>query len=472
MAPRGRRTESRAGNSIPASIFRAYDIRGIVEEQLTEDSVKQISRGIGSEALAHGIDTLLVGFDGRLSSPSLSRALTAGLLSTGCKVVNLGMVPTPLLYYACHTSGIESGVMLTASHNPANYNGLKVVFKQTCLAANQIQKIRQRVEQDQLRDGVGSYSELNIQSQYIEAICSSVSLARKLKLVVDCGNAVPGLVAPELFRALACEVEPLFCDIDGNFPNHHPDPTVADNLASLSARVVASRADLGIAFDGDGDRLGIVTNLGEAVDADKILMLLVKHIAPKYPAAPIIYDVKCSSNLARVITAMGAIPVMHRSGHSFMKQKMQETGAPLGGEFSAHIFIKDRWFGFDDGLYAAARVLEILSHLPHSAHEEFASFPSSVNTPEIKLPVPEAARFELMQRIIDKADFPGAKLVLLDGLRVEYSDGWGLVRASNTSAALLLRFEADTLPRLQAIQTSFKALIHSADRSLELNFSL
>ena len=470
MAPRGGHTESRQGNPIPASIFRAYDIRGIVEEQLTEDSVRQISRGIGSEALAYGIDTLLVGFDGRLSSPSLSRALTAGLLSTGCKVVNLGMVPTPLLYYASHTSGIESGVMLTASHNPANYNGLKVVFKQACLAPKQIQKIRRRVEQGQLTDGAGSYSELSIQPRYIEEICSSVSLGRKLKLVVDCGNAVPGLVAPELFRALFCEVEPLFCDIDGNFPNHHPDPTEADNLASLSARVVASQADLGIAFDGDGDRLGIVTNLGEAVDADKILMLLVKHIAPKYPAAPIIYDVKCSSNLARVITAMGAIPVMHRSGHSFMKQKMQETGAPLGGEFSAHIFIKDRWFGFDDGLYAAARVLEILSHLQHSAHEEFASFPSSLNTPEIKLPVPEAAKFELMQRIIDKAKFPGAKVVLLDGLRVEYSDGWGLVRASNTSAALLLRFEADTLPRLRAIQASFKALIHSADKGLELNF--
>ena len=470
MAPRGGRTESRAGIPIPASIFRAYDIRGIVGEQLTEDSVKQISRGIGSEALAHGIDTLLVGFDGRLSSPSLSRALIAGLLSTGCKVVNLGMVPTPLLYYASHSSGFESGVMLTASHNPANYNGLKVVFKQTCLAPNQIQKIRQRVEQGQLTDGAGSYSELNIQSRYIEDICSSVSLGRKLKLVVDCGNAVPGLVAPQLFRALSCEVEPLFCDIDGNFPNHHPDPTVADNLASLSARVVASQADLGIAFDGDGDRLGIVTNLGEVVDADKILMLLVKHIAPKYPAAPIIYDVKCSSNLARVITAMGAIPVMHRSGHSFMKQKMQETGAPLGGEFAAHIFIKDRWFGFDDGLYAAARVLEILSNLRHSAHEEFASFPSSLNTPEIKLPVPETDRFELMQRIIDNADFPGAKLVLLDGLRVEFSDGWGLVRASNTSAALSLRFEADTLLRLQAIQTSFKALIHGADKSLELNF--
>ena len=470
MAPRGGHTESRQGNPIPASIFRAYDIRGIVEEQLTEDSVRQISRGIGSEALAYGIDTLLVGFDGRLSSPSLSRALTAGLLSTGCKVVNLGMVPTPLLYYASHTSGIESGVMLTASHNPANYNGLKVVFKQACLAPKQIQKIRRRVEQGQLTDGAGSYSELSIQPRYIEEICSSVSLGRKLKLVVDCGNAVPGLVAPELFRALSCEVEPLFCDIDGNFPNHHPDPTEADNLASLSARVVASQADLGIAFDGDGDRLGIVTNLGEAVDADKILMLLVKHIAPKYPAAPIIYDVKCSSNLARVITAMGAIPVMHRSGHSFMKQKMQETGAPLGGEFSAHIFIKDRWFGFDDGLYAAARVLEILSHLQHSAHEEFASFPSSLNTPEIKLPVPEAAKFELMQRIIDKAKFPGAKVVLLDGLRVEYSDGWGLVRASNTSAALLLRFEADPLLRLRAIQASFKALIHSADKGLELNF--
>jgi phosphomannomutase len=311
---------------------------------------------------------------------------------------------------------------------------------------------------------------VNIDEDYINTITSDIKLDKELSIVVDCGNGVAGNIAPKLFEALGVKVSKLFCMVDGRFPNHHPDPTVADNLASLSQRVVASQADLGIAFDGDGDRLGIVTNLGEAVDADKILMLLVKHIAPKYPAAPIIYDVKCSSNLARVITAMGAIPVMHRSGHSFMKQKMQETGAPLGGEFSAHIFIKDRWFGFDDGLYAAARVLEILSHLQHSAHEEFASFPSSLNTPEIKLPVPEAAKFELMQRIIDKAKFPGAKVVLLDGLRVEYSDGWGLVRASNTSAALLLRFEADTLLRLRAIQASFKALIHSADKGLELNF--
>lgn len=470
MALRGGQTEAGLGHSIPASIFRAYDIRGIVEEQLTEYGVKQISRAIASEALAHGIDTLLVGFDGRLSSPKLFKALTTGLLSTGCNVVNLGMVPTPLLYFATHTTGIESGVMLTASHNPANYNGLKVVFEQTCLAANQIQKIRKRVEQSQLTNGEGCYSELNIQSRYIEDICSRIKLKRKLKLVIDCGNAVPGLVAPELFRSLTCEVEPLFCDIDGRFPNHHPDPTIAGNLTSLSQRVVATRADLGIAFDGDGDRLGIVTNLGEFIDADKILMLLVKHIAPDYPAAPIIYDVKCSRNLARLITTMGATPVMHRSGHSFMKQKMQETQAPLGGEFAAHIFIKDRWFGFDDGLYAAARIVEILSQLGHPAHEEFASFPSSFNTPEIRLPVPEASKFAIMQRIIDGADFPDATLILLDGLRVEFSDGWGLVRASNTSAALLLRFEADTLRRLQAIQASFKALICRADKSLEPNF--
>lgn len=453
--------------SIPASIFRAYDIRGIVDEQLTEDSVQQISRAIGTEALSHGIDTLLVGFDGRLSSPSLSKALTRGLLHSGCNVVNIGMVPTPLLYFATHTSGIESGVMLTASHSPANYNGLKVVFKQTCLAANQLQNIRIRMEENQLSQGNGAYSELSITTHYTEEVCSKIVLQRKLKLVIDCANAVPGLIAPDLFRALGCEVESLYCDIDGHFPNHHPDPTVADNLTMLSQRVVASGADLGIAFDGDGDRLGIVTNLGDFVDADKILMLLVKQIAPQYPAAPIIYDVKCSKNLARLIAAEGATPVMHRSGHSFMKQKMQETQAPLGGEFAAHIFIKDRWFGFDDGLYAAARVVEILSQLDHSASEEFASFASSFSTPVIVLPVADETKFELMQRIISCADFPAAELVLIDGLRVEFDDGWGLIRASNTSAALLLRFEADTLPRLQSIQASFKALIHSADKTLE-----
>lgn len=465
--------EEQAGQEIlqpiPASIFRAYDIRGIVEKQLNENSVKRIGRAIASEALGNGIDTLLLGYDGRLSSPNLSQALIEGLLSTGCSVVNLGMVPTPLLYFATHTTDYTSGVMLTASHSPSNYNGIKIVFNQTCLADNQIQNIRKRIEENRLTNGEGDYSEFDIRRDYIDNISARINLERKIKLVVDCGNAVPGAIAPSLFSSLGCDVVPLFCDIDGRFPNHHPDPTIPANLEQLAQRVISEGADIGIAFDGDGDRLGIVTNLGKFIDADRILMLLVKDIAPRYPGMPIIFDVKCSSKLAQLISRVGATPVMHRSGHSFMKQKMQETQAPLGGEFAAHIFIKDRWYGFDDGLYAAARVIEILSGLDHPISEEFAGYPTSFSTPEIRLAVAEEEKFELMQRLLDIAHFPDAQVITLDGLRVEFGDGWGLVRASNTSPALLLRFEADTLPRLRAIQAMFKALIHEADKSLEFN---
>lgn len=457
-------------SSIPASIFRAYDIRGIVDEQINQTSVRQISRAIASEALANGIKTLLVGFDGRLSSPSLSKVLIEGLRSTGCHVVNLGLVPTPLLYFATHTTEFTSAVMLTASHNPSNYNGLKIVFNRSCLAANQIQDIRRRIERNQLSNGCGRYSELNIDDSYIEAITSRIALERKLKIVIDCGNAVPGEIAPRLFESLGCEVIPIYCEIDGNFPNHHPDPTVAENLQSLAQKVIESHADIGIAFDGDGDRLGIVTNLGEVIDANRILMLLVKQIAPNYPGAPIIFDVKCSTRLASLISDCGAVPIMHRSGHSFMKQKMQETGAPLGGEFAAHIFIQDRWYGFDDGLYAAARVLEILSQLDHSASEEFACLNTGFSTPEIKIPVSEENKFTLVQSLLEKADFPTAKLITLDGLRVEYEDGWGLLRASNTSPTLLLKFEADSADRLEEIKAEFKALIRRADKNLELDF--
>lgn len=455
---------------VPASIFRAYDIRGIVEEQLNEDSIRLIGQAIGSEALARGIDSLLLGFDGRLSSPQLSQALTDGICSSGCNVIGLGMIPTPLLYFATHTTEFSSGVMLTASHSPANYNGLKIVFNRSCLTDDEIQNIRVRIEQDDLASGNGSYSETDIKTDYIKNVSSNIKLVRPLKIVLDCGNAVAGEVAPMLFRSIGCEVIPLFCDIDGRFPNHHPDPTVPENLEMLAQEVLNSKADLGIALDGDGDRVGLVSNLGEFIDANRLLMLLVKHIAPQYPGSPIIFDVKCSSKLAELISEYGAIPVMHRSGHSFMKQKMQETGAPLGGEFAAHIFIKDRWFGFDDGIYAGARVLEILSALDHPASEEFAELTTGVATPEIALAVAEERKFGLMSRLQELANFPTAKLVTLDGLRVEYEDGWGLVRASNTSPALLLRFEADSPERLAEIQAGFKALILSADKNLEVSF--
>ncbi|MCG8413404.1 MAG: phosphomannomutase/phosphoglucomutase [Pseudomonadales bacterium] len=455
---------------IPAAIFRAYDIRGIAFEQLSEASVRLISQAIGSEARAQGINTLYVGYDGRLSSPVLSSALIAGLRDSGCSVVSLGLIPTPLLYFATHTTEINSGVMLTASHNPANYNGLKVVFNKDCLADDQIQNIRKRAATSDLTSGHGDLRQTDIVAQYVEDICQRIELVKPLRLVIDCGNAVPATIAPDLFQRLGCEVIPLYCEIDGNFPNHHPDPTIGENLRDLSKAVKDNLADLGIAFDGDGDRLGVVTNLGEEVNADKMLMLLTEALAQNYPGEAVVFDVKCSQSLQKLIVDSGMQPVMHRSGHSFMKQKMKETNAPIGGEYAAHIFFKDRWFGFDDGLYAAARIVEILSQREQTSAEVFARYHVPFSTPEIKLSVPEEQKFELMRRILALADFPDEQCITLDGLRVEFENGWGLVRASNTSPALLLRFEAETEEALEQIRSRFKALIHAADNSIEFSF--
>lgn len=455
---------------IPASIFRAYDIRGIAEEQLTKDSVKRIGQAVGSEALDQSITSLLVGFDGRLSSPSLSVALIEGIRSSGCNVVCIGLVPTPLLYFASYTTEHASGVMLTASHNPANYNGLKIVFNQTSLADNQIQTIRSRIENDQLRTGSGNYSELEIEKSYIENVCSRIQLGKSLKIVIDCGNAVPGRVAPKLFNALGCDVHPMFCDIDGNFPNHHPDPTVPENLTALAAAVLERGADVGVALDGDGDRVGLITNRGKFVDADRMLMLLAQSILPNYLGRAVVFDVKCSSKLSALVTKLGGSPVMHRSGHSFMKQMMRQTDAILGGEFAAHIFIKDDWFGFDDGLYVAARLLELISKNSATSDKMFDQFLTGFSTAELKIEVSEERKFLLMERLLELAQFPNGNLITLDGLRVEYPDGWGLVRASNTSPALLLRFEADTEARMKEIQAEVKALILSADKNLEIGF--
>ena len=456
--------------SIPASIFRAYDIRGIAEQQLTSQNVKRIGQAIGSEALDQNITSLLVGYDGRLSSPALSIALIEGIRSSGCSAVSIGLVPTPLLYFATYATDYASGVMLTASHNPANYNGLKIVFNQTSLAENQIQKIRTRIENDQLRTGNGKFSELEVDRSYIDDICTRIQLSKPLKVVIDCGNAVPGKIAPTLFQELGCDVHPIFCDIDGNFPNHHPDPTVPENLAVLASTVLEKNADIGIALDGDGDRVGLITNRGKFVDADRMLMALVQSILPNYPGRAVVFDVKCTSKLGALIKQFGGSPIMHRSGHSLMKQKMQETNAILGGEFAAHIFIKDNWFGFDDGLYVAARLLKIISESCASSDEIFEQFFTGFCTPEIRIEVPEERKFLLMDRLIELASFPTATLITLDGLRVEYTDGWGLVRASNTSPALILRFEADTRIRMNEIQEQFKHLILSADKTLEISF--
>jgi phosphomannomutase/phosphoglucomutase len=456
--------------SLPAAIFRAYDVRGITDSQLTPQVTYLVAKAIASDAMEQGIHTLYFGFDGRTSSPALSQAAIEGMLSTGCNVIDVGLVPSPVLYFATYALAHTSGVILTASHNPANYNGLKILFRRTSLTTQQIQDLRLRIQERRLLDGAGNYQAISINQLYIDDICSKITLSKPMRVVIDCGNAVPGVIAPELFAKLGCDVVPLFCEVDGSFPNHHPDPTVKENLQQLCKEVIKQKADLGIAFDGDGDRVALVTNEGEAVGTDRLLMLLIKAIVPKYPGATIVYDVKCSSAVADLVTQLGGNPVMHRSGHSFMKQKMVETGAPLGGEFASHIFIKDRWYGFDDGLYAAARAVEILSQQKHSAAIEFASLQTPLNTPEIKIDVADEIKFQLMAKIQSLADFPEAKIHHIDGLRIEFGFGWGLIRASNTSPALLLRFEAVSLERINFIKAKFKALIHAADTNIQLDF--
>jgi len=455
---------------VPPEIFRAYDIRGVYGEQLSEPGIELIGRSIGSEARSLGITTLLVGRDGRLSSPSLCKHLIQGIRSSGCAVVDLGIVPSPLLYFATHTTKWNSGVMLTASHNPASYNGIKMVFKRACLADNQIQRIRQRIVDNKLSNGSGGYETLDLKQDYIDKIRQTVPLSRPVRIVLDCGNGATAVVAQELFEALGCDVTPLYCDLDGRFPNHPPDPTRKENLRGLAAEVLEQQADLGLAFDGDGDRLGVVTNTGKPVDTDSVLAVLIKSILPSYPGEAVVYDVKCSSRLTMLIQKLGGHAVMHRSGHSFMKQEMEATQAPLGGEFSAHIFIRDRWYGYDDGMYTGVRLLEILADSDKSADQLFAVLGPRSATEELSVPVAEAEKFALVEAILARADFPDARLVTIDGLRAEFADGWGLVRASNTSAALLLRFEADNDQALERIQQHFKSLLLDVAPELQLHF--
>ena len=451
---------------IPGNIFRAYDIRGIAETELSSPDIELIGRAIGTIALHYNQHTLLFGADGRLSSPALSAALKKGILSTGCNLVDLGIIPTPLLYFATHTTEWSSGLILTASHNPAEYNGIKMVNQRTCLTPEQIQMLRTLIDTGQFARGKGSLTTLDIMPAYLARICGDIQLKRPLKVVVDCGNAVPALVAPQLFAALPCEVLPLYCDVDGHFPNHHPDPTVPENLQALISTVQEQQADVGIALDGDGDRVVIVTNAGNVIDTDRLLMLFIRDIVPRYQHPKVVFDVKCSNLLSALIEENGGIPVMSRSGHSFMKQKMQDSNAVVGAEFSAHVFIKDRWFGFDDGMYVAARFLEILAASPLSAEQLLQSLPTSVVTPELRIEVSDEDKFTLMALIAELADFPQARINTLDGIRADFCHGWGLIRASNTTPALLLRFEADNQETLQQIQQQFRDLLSRVDTAL------
>jgi phosphomannomutase/phosphoglucomutase len=459
---------------VPAEIFRTYDIRGVADQagqQLSPDVVYTIALAIGSQAIAQQQSKIIVARDGRLSADHLSQALIAGLQATGLQVIDIGQVPTGVLYFATNTLTTNSGVMLTASHNPKEFNGLKIVLAGKTLADQEIQQIYQRAQQQQFHFANGSYQQTDVLSAYINYIAGDVRLAEPMKIVVDCGNAIPGKVVPELFRKLGCDVTELFCEIDGNFPNHHPDPTISENLQHLIQTVKNTQADIGLGFDGDGDRLGVVTNQGEIINADRVLMYLVIDMLAKHPKSPIVYDVKCSSHLARVIREHQGQPHMTKTGHSLLKAKMLEMQAPLAGELSGHIFLNDeRWFGFDDGLYVAARLLELLSQETQSVSEVFQRLPNSINTPEIKLYLPEAQKYAFVDTFIAQAEFPGAEKITIDGLRVEYKDGWGLFRASNTTPCITLRFEADNQAALEKIQAKFRENIQHLDPTLEVNF--
>lgn len=459
-------------SAISPAIFRAYDIRGIVGDALTPDAVYTIGLAIGSEAQARGEKRIIVARDGRLSGPQLAKALTAGLLATGCDVWDIGAVPTPVLYFATHHLEANSGVMLTGSHNPSEYNGLKIVLAGATLADDDIQGLYQRIQKQDFIEGRGTLTVDTdvIIPAYLARVTQDVHLQRPLRVVIDCGNGIAGRIAPLLMRALGCETIDLYCEIDGNFPNHHPDPSVAHNLQDLITAVAEHQADLGLAFDGDGDRLGVVTNTGEIIWPDRQMMLFAIDILTRNPGALTIYDVKCTSHLAKVIAAHGGESLMWKTGHSLVKAKLRETGALLAGEMSGHIFFKERWYGFDDALYTAARLLEILSAKTQTASEVFQALPDSVNTPELKLDIAEENKFSFMEQFKAQAKFVGGKTTTIDGLRVDFDYGWGLVRPSNTTPCLVMRFEATDANHLQRIQDEFRVQLLALDAGLQLPF--
>ena len=462
------------GTAVPASIFRAYDVRGVVGETLTPALVERLGQAIGTEALARGQQSVVVGRDGRLSSPELAEALIRGLLASGREVVDIGLVPTPVLYFATHYLTASSGVMVTGSHNPPQYNGFKIVLRGETLAQEEIQALRRRMESGDLARGEGSLRRQEVLADYVQTIVDDVRLARPLRVVVDCGNGAAGEAAPRLLRALGCEVEELHCEIDGRFPNHHPDPSQPENLRDLVQALRRGGADLGLAFDGDGDRLALLDERGEVVWPDRQMMLFARDVLSRHPGATILFDVKCSRHLAEEIRRLGGQPLMWRTGHSLIKRKMRETGALLAGEMSGHIFFKERWFGFDDALYSAARLLEILAAEARPVSQVVGELPAGVSTPELRLEVPEGRQQEIVARLVEAArrgrHLEGAVLTTLDGLRADFEDGWGLVRASNTTPCLILRFEGDDERALARIQKAFRRLLEEAAPGLEPPF--
>ena len=463
---------------LPARIFRAYDIRGIVGDTLTPEIVRWIGRAIGAEAYHRGVQTLVVGRDGRHSSPEMVASLVRGLRESGRDVVDIGRAPTPALYFAAEHLETGSGVMVTGSHNPPDYNGLKIVLAGESLHSDAIQDLRRRIEENDLDSGQDVRGQGNLRSteiigDYIRRIREDfpAALGREArKIVIDCGNGVAGDVAPRLFRALGHDVMELYCDVDGDFPNHHPDPSVPANLRDLIASVRENEADLGLAFDGDGDRLGVVDGDGTIIWPDRQMMLFARDVLSSRPGAEIIFDVKCSGLLADQIAKLGGRPVMWKTGHSLIKTRLRQSGAPLAGEMSGHIFFADRWYGFDDALYAGARLVQILVGLGEPSSRVFAQLPAAKSTPELRVAVGEGVQSRLVESLLAGDYFADAKKTTIDGLRVDFADRWGLARASNTEPSLVLRFEGVDDDALERIKEEFRQVLLSVDSSLELPF--
>lgn len=461
---------SQLGISVAEEIFREYDIRGVTGRTLTEEAAEAIGRAVGTESLQQGEGTVVLARDGRLSSPDIAEAVARGLLASGRDVIDIGQVPTPVMYYATKVLNATSGVMITGSHNPPEYNGIKVVVAGETLHGDRIRALHTRIERNEFSTGDGMRRSEDVLQRYLQDILADIVMARPMKIVVDTGNGVAGVAAPELFRQLGCDVEELFTDVDGTFPNHHPDTSKPENYATLIERVKQGGAEIGLAFDGDGDRLGVVTPAGEIIWPDRLMMLYAKDLLTRSPGADVIFDVKCSRELNRLISAQGGRPVMARTGHSLIKAKLKETGAPLAGEMSGHIFFADRWHGFDDGMYAGARLLEILSLEAGSADDVFAGYATGPCTPEITIPVPEDAKFAVVQKLQSMADQFSGNATTIDGLRVDFDDGWGLVRASNTTPSLVARFEGVDEAALRRIEEEFRNALQAISSNMKVPF--
>lgn len=452
------------------SIFKAYDIRGIIGKTLDADIAHLIGQAFGSAAIAKGETAVIIGRDGRLSGPGLITALARGLQSTGVDVIDLGVVVTPMVYFGTNVLGASSGIMVTGSHNPPDYNGFKMVLAGEAIYGDAIQSLYQAILNKDFKVGSGDYRIHNIRADYLDRIIHDVKLARPLKIAVDCGNGVAGAYAADLYRGMGCEVTELFCEVDGTFPNHHPDPAHPENLQDLIRCLQTTDAEIGLAFDGDGDRLGVVTKDGQIIYPDRQLMLFADEVLSRHPGAQILYDVKCTRHIGPWVKARGGIPLMWKTGHSLVKAKLRETGSPLGGEMSGHIFFKDRWYGFDDGLYAGARLLEIVSRATDMT-AMLNGLPQSTSTPELQLHLAEGENFQIIAAMQAAAHFPGAdEVITIDGLRVEYPDGFGLARSSNTTPVIVMRFEAETPAAMARIQEALKQAVLAVKPDAQLPY--